>query len=688
MTDDRTGQIEPTLKVEGLSIAYQTRTGPVPAVRQVSLDIMPGEIVGLAGESGSGKSTVAFGVVGFLGKNGKVTRGSIEFLGRELTGFSQRELGRLRGDRMAMVYQDPMAALNPALKLGDQLAETLICHQKMSKAEARRFSQKMFDRVHMPDSAEVMKRYPHQLSGGQQQRALIAMALVNRPALLIMDEPTTALDVTIEAAVLDLVSELRDEFDTSILFISHDLAVMARLCDRVAVMYAGQIVEQAPVTELFRRPAHPYTRGLLNCLPHPGQGLARAGLRPIQGQAPGPGEVPESACSFHPRCQYVDQVCRDRSPKFGSLEPGHAVRCFFAARIRDLPPLGPEAALVRASAGPGDEPLLEVDNLKVYYQGRRHETVRAVDGVGFRLGAGRTLGLVGESGCGKSTLARAIIGLETSDAGRIEFLGIDVSRAISRREDQLVKEMQMVFQNPDSTLNPAYSVGRQIGRALKKLGSMPRRKRKAAVRDLLASVRLGPEYLSRPPRALSGGEKQRVAIARALAGRSRLVLCDEPVSSLDVSVQAAVLNLLQDLQAETGTGLIFISHDLSVVRYLAHEVAVMYLGKIVEAGPVDAVFEPPSHPYTEALLSAAPAPDPDSGPGRIRLSGDIPSPAHPPAGCPFHTRCPRISLMTDGGRSCQSDAPPWQVAGSGHGIWCHLPLERLAELGPTGLDGP
>lgn len=688
MIANRTGQTEPTLRVDGLSIAYQTRTGPVPAVRQVSLDILPGEIVGLAGESGSGKSTVAFGVIGFLGPNGKVTRGTIEFLGRELTGLSQKELGRLRGDRMAMVYQDPMAALNPALKVGDQLAETLICHRKLSKAEAWHQSREMLDRVHLPDAVQVMRRYPHQLSGGQQQRALIAMALLNRPALLIMDEPTTALDVTIEAAVLDLVSELRDELDTSILFISHDLAVMARVCDRVAVMYAGQIVEQAAVAELFRRPVHPYTRGLLNCLPHPGPGKARAGLRPIEGQAPGPGEVLEWACSFHPRCRYVDQVCRSRSPEFSPLEPGHAVRCFFAARIRDLPPVEPEEAGVRAEAGPGDEPLLEVANLQVHYQGRRRETIRAVDGVSFRLGSGRTLGLVGESGCGKSTLARAIIGLENSDAGRVEFLGIDVSGAISRREDRLVKEMQMVFQNPDSTLNPAFSVGRQIGRALKKLGRVPRQRRKAAVKDLLASVRLGPEYLSRAPRSLSGGEKQRVAIARALAGRSRLVLCDEPVSSLDVSVQAAVLNLLQDLQNETGTGLVFISHDLSVVRYLAHQVAVMYLGKIVEAGPAEAVFEPPSHPYTEALLSAAPRGDPESGPGRIRLSGDIPSPAHPPSGCPFHTRCFKISLMTDGGRGCRTQAPPWQVAGDGHGIWCHLPLERLAESGPAGLDRP
>ena len=671
----------PTLEVEGLSIAYRTRAGQVAAVREVSFELKPGEILGLAGESGSGKSTVAFGLVGFLGRSGLITGGSIRFKGHELIGLSQKELGRLRGSQMAMVYQDPMTALNPALRVGEQLAETLIRHRSLAKGEARRESTEMLDRVHMPDPAGVMKRYPHQLSGGQQQRAVISMALMNRPALLIMDEPTTALDVTIEAAVLDLVSELKDEFDTSILFISHDLAVMARVCDRLAVMYAGQIVEQAPVAELFKRPTHPYTRGLLGCLPNLSLGMGQAGLRPIEGQSPGLGEAPESACSFHPRCEYARNGCRTRSPELITLKPGHEARCFFARRIRDLPLIEPKSPSGRAEAGPVDGPLLEVENLRVYYHGRRRETVRAVDGVGFELGIGRTLGLVGESGCGKSTLARAIIGLEEPDMGRIEFLGVDVGHSIARREGFLVKQMQMVFQNPDSTLNPAYSVGRQIGRALKKLGRVPRAKRKAEILKMLESVRLGPEYLSRPPRSLSGGEKQRVAIARALAGRSRVVLCDEPVSSLDVSVQAAVLHLLKNLQAETGTGLILISHDLSVVRYLAHEVAVMYLGKIVEAGPAEAVFRPPWHPYTEALLSAAPIPDPESRPGRIRLAGDIPSPAHPPSGCPFHTRCPRIGLTPDAGRTCRAELPPWRAAGTGHGIRCHLPIERLEELG-------
>jgi peptide/nickel transport system ATP-binding protein len=679
MTGDRTEHTDPVLKVEGLSIAYQTRTGPRAAVRGVSFEIGPGEVLGLAGESGSGKSTVAFGLVGYLGSNGQVTQGSIQFLGRELTGCSQRELGRLRGDRMAMVFQDPMAALNPALRVGDQLTETLIRHRKSTKAEARRFSLQMLERVHLPDPARAMRRFPHQLSGGQQQRALIAMALLNRPALLIMDEPTTALDVTIEAAVLDLVAELTDELDTSILFISHDLAVMARVCDRLAIMYAGQIVEQAPVAELFARPVHPYTRGLLDCLPRPDAG--RAGLRPIGGQAPGPDETHESACAFHPRCKYAEDVCRTRSPELIAIEAGHQARCFLASRIQDSPPVAPGPVSDLTVAGPDDGPLIEVDGLQVYYRGPRRETIKAVDGVDLRLGLGQTLGLVGESGCGKSTLARAIIGLEKFDKGRIEFLGVDVGPAVSRRDDRSVKEMQMIFQNPDSTLNPAYGAGRQIGRALTKLGGVGRRGRRAEVLKRLESVRLGPEYFGRKPRSLSGGEKQRVAIARALAGRPGLVLCDEPVSSLDVSVQAAVLKVLQELQAETGTGLIFISHDLSVVRYLAHQVAVMYLGKIVEAGPTEAVFGPPRHPYTEALLSAAPIPDPASRPDRIRLEGDIPSPAHPPPGCPFNPRCPRIRLMPDGGRACRFEPPPWRQAGTGHGIRCHLPIQRLAELG-------
>jgi peptide/nickel transport system ATP-binding protein len=688
-----------TLQIEGLAVAYKVPGGEVEAVRDVSLSIRRGETLGLVGESGCGKSTVAWAIVNFLGNNGYVKRGSIRFQGQELTGGQGAgERGRawrhLRGNRLAMIYQDPMQSLNPALRLGDQLKEVLVVHQGLDDAAAEARCLEMLARVAMPDPADVMRRYPHQISGGQQQRVVIAMALLNDPALLIMDEPTTALDVTVEAAVLDLVAELRRDLDTAILYITHNLGVVARICDRVGVMYAGELVEQADVGEIFYHPRHPYTQGLLRCLPRLGRDKGGGQLDPIRGRVPAPGQLP-AGCVFGPRCDYVAQHCRDERPRLRALAGDACVRCHFAEQID---PAQRQPSVVQGAvpaAGwelSGPELLLTVDRLRTYYPVRGHslrdvlglrpaQAVRAVDGVSLALARGRTLGVVGESGCGKSTLARTLIGLESSTGGRVKFLGFDISGGLSTRSQALIRELQMVFQNPDATLNPAYTVGRQIARPMQRFKTVPARQVREEVVHLLEAVRLDAAYYDRYPHQLSGGEKQRVGIARALASQPELVLCDEPVSALDVSVQAAVLNLLLDLQRRYGTALLFIAHDLSVVRYLSDDVAVMYLGQVVEVGPSAAIYAPPFHPYTEALLSAVPIPDPAVAQPAIRLAGPVPSALHPPAGCRFHTRCPRRALLPDGGQICAVEAPPWRSAGGAHRILCHASWELLGEWG-------
>jgi peptide/nickel transport system ATP-binding protein len=677
----------PVLRVADLSVAYKIRHGEVEAIRTISFDIGRGETYGLVGESGCGKSTTAWAIVNFLGANGCIKRGSIRFQGEELLGRTAEELRRLRGDDIAMVYQDPMQALNPSMRIGSQMAEVLTVHRGLSREEADARCLEMLERVAMPDPADVMIRYPHQLSGGQQQRVVIAMALLNNPALLIMDEPTTALDVTVEAAVLDLINDLRRDFDTAILFISHNLGVIARICDRVGVMYAGELVEQAPVSTLFADPQHPYTQGLLRCVPRLGDEKASSVLTPIPGRVPPPHARP-SGCVFAPRCDYAQDRCRAEHPALRPLPTGAWVRCHFAEEI-DPALWTPHDDLLphTAPAAPGD-PILQIEGLQKYYPipgnslrdvvGLGEErVVKALESATFSVPKGSTLGIVGESGSGKSTLVKTIIGLEASTAGEARFMSFDVTGDLNERNIRLIEELQMVFQNPDATMNPAYSVGRQIARPMVRFGTVPAGQVYGEVLRLLEAVRLDATYYDRLPRQLSGGEKQRVGIARALASRPDLILCDEPVSALDVSVQAALINLLLDVQGEYGTTMLFIAHDLSVVRYLSDSVAVMYLGEIVEIGPAEAIYEPPYHPYTEALLSAVPIPDPDAPQRRIRLEGSVPSAIDPPTGCRFHTRCPRRVLLPDGGQICETTQPPWREAGDGHRIYCHIPLETL-----------
>ncbi len=694
------GRAETVIDVEHLSIAYATRKGDVEAVRDVTFTVREGETVGLVGESGCGKSTIAFGIVNHLGPNGKITEGHIRFQGTELVGKTGRELKKLRGDRIAMVFQDPMQALNPSVRLGEQLAEVLTCHREMSAAEAWKRSIAMLKRVNMPDPEDIMRRYTHQISGGQQQRVVIAMAMLNNPALLIMDEPTTALDVTVEAAVLDLIEELKRDFNAANIFITHNLGVVARVSDQLCVMYAGQLVEKGPVVDIFKRPSHPYTRGLMAAVPKLGDSKLDSMLYPIRGRVPAPKDRPRTACVFAPRCDYATDQCREARPGMVQLSPEHAARCFYAEQIDKQPRTSRKRAQaisrpVEAAAETSRDELLKFDHLKLYYTQESDSVVslfglgekkyvKAVDDVSLRLAKGRTLGVVGESGCGKSSLVKGLIGLEPLTGGDLQFLDIDVNEEVTQRSANLIKEMQMVFQNPDSTLNPSYSVGKQIARPIQHFGTVPKDQVKPEVLRLLKSVRLGPAYYDRLPRQLSGGEKQRVGIARALASRPDLIICDEPVSALDVSVQAAVINLLLEIQQTFGASMIFIAHDLSVVRYFSDDIAVMYLGKVVEIGPAEKIYDPPYHPYTEALLAAVPIADPEAEQKEIRLSGNVPSALDPPRGCRFHTRCPRRQeMLPDGGRICQQENPPWRQSAAGHRILCHIPLRDLEKIEPV-----
>jgi peptide/nickel transport system ATP-binding protein len=672
----------------------------VEAVRDVTFRVREGETVGLVGESGCGKSTIAFGIVNHLGPNGKITDGQIRFQGTDMIGRSQNELNEIRGDRIAMVFQDPMQALNPSVRLGEQLAEVLTCHRNIVKAAAWEKSIQMLRRVNMPDPENVMMRYTHQISGGQQQRVVIAMAMLNNPALLIMDEPTTALDVTVEATVLDLIEELKNDFKAANIFITHNLGVVARVSDHLCVMYAGQMVEKGPVVEIFKRPCHPYTRGLMAAVPKLGESKTDSMLYPIRGRVPAPADRPRNACIFAPRCDFATDRCREARPTMIQLSPEHAARCIYAEDIDKRPRTSKirsqtQQLVESKKRNQSSDIVLHSENLKLYYPTESDSVtslfglgekkyVKAVDDVSLRLSKGRTLGVVGESGCGKSSLVKGLIGLEPLSGGTMEFLNIEVDGEVTSRQVDLIKEMQMVFQNPDSTLNPSYTIGKQIARPIKRFKTVPRATVKSEVVRLLKAVRLSASYYDRLPRQLSGGEKQRVGIARALASRPDLIICDEPVSALDVSVQAAVINLLLEIQNVLGSAMIFIAHDLSVVRYFSDDIAVMYLGKIVEIGPAEKIYDPPYHPYTEALLSAVPIADPEAEQKEIRLGGNVPSALNPPKGCKFHTRCPRRrEMLADNGEICKNEEPPWRQSSKGHRMLCHIPIEKLSEVEPV-----
>jgi len=671
----------PLLAVRDLRVAYATRGGEAVVIPSVNFQLNAGEALGLVGESGCGKSTIALSIVRYLGRAGRLVGGSIRFEGRELTSLDETGLRAIRGRRIAMVYQDPMASLNPVMAVGRQLMEAPMTHEGVSASAARARALAMLAEVKLADPAAVMERYPHQLSGGQQQRIVIAMALITGPALLIMDEPTTGLDVTVEAAVLDLVRELRSRHRSAILFISHNLGSVARVCDRVAVMYRGEIVEDGPVRSIFSSPRHPYTRGLLDCLPTLGSDKHQAPLVPIAGQVESSLTRPPG-CGFAGRCAHVE-IGRCTSYPIAAApvrgEPEHHVAC---VRAEELPQWtrrrGSDVAHEFAAA---TEAMVAVHHLTKIYEPRRRRfrgtraPVRAVSDVDLTAARGRTLAIVGESGCGKSTIAKILSGLEVATAGGVTLDGVEVGAlAVDARGPALKRKLQMVFQNPDSTLNPSHTVGYAIGRALRRLQGRAPGDVAGGVARLLEIVKLSPAMAARMPRHLSGGEKQRAAIARALAGDPAVIVADEPVSALDVSVQAAIVNLLTEIQAARSATLVFISHDLAVVRYLADTVAVMYLGTVAEVGPVERVFASPYHPYTEALLSAVPVPDPDHAGARILLEGRVPGAGEIPRGCPFATRCPRRV-----GPLCDETPPPVQRFGD-HRIACHIPGGELARL--------
>jgi peptide/nickel transport system ATP-binding protein len=675
---------EPLLSIRNLRVEYRSTGGAVPAIPNLSLDITAGESFGLVGESGCGKSTLAMAVMGHLGRNGAVAAGQILFEGKDLVPASESELQRIRGTRITTVYQEPSSALNPTMTIGRQLMEVPMTHRKVGAVEARKLAVRMLADVHMPDPETTLARYPHQLSGGQKQRVVIAMALLANPALLLLDEPTTGLDVTVEATVLDLIAELRAKYRTTQLYISHNLGVIARVCDRIGVMYAGELVEQAPTRDLFANPRHPYTRGLLACVPRLDGNKHTTVLTPIPGQVAPPHRRPRG-CAFGPRCaSFRSGVCDAAAIPLHEIAAAHRARC---ERWRELEPLRqPERPAGVPHDGSAKTDLV-VEHLSKVYElsspvfsmfGKRQQVVANED-LTFTAQRQRILAIVGESGSGKSTFARILAGLLDASGGSLRVAGADLARVpVSRRTAQQVAGIQMVFQNPESTLNPSHSVGWPVGRALRNFGiARGRSAIDERVKQLFDMVRLPPAMRFRKPRQLSGGQKQRVAIARAFAGNPRLLLADEPVSALDVSVQAAIINLLLKIQGEQGTTMLFISHDLALVRHLADQVVVMYLGKVMESGPVDAIFAPPYHPYTEALLSAIPVPDPAVQQKRIRLEGEAPSPVDLPKGCRFAGRCPRKL-----GAVCDREKPPLRQAGAGHVIACHIPLEELRNVEP------
>jgi peptide/nickel transport system ATP-binding protein len=679
------------LTVVGLTVTYRIRGRDREVLHDISLRVRRGEAYGLVGESGCGKSTMAMATLRYLPRNGKVKAGKILIAGQDVQALDADALRTMRATAISMVYQDPGRALNPSMTIARQVAEAFEA-AGATRSEALTRTLEMLRRVRIAAPERVMDSYPHQLSGGMQQRVVIAMALASNPALLILDEPTTGLDATVEAEVLDLVAQLRKELGTAVLFISHNLAVIGRMCERVGVLYAGKLVEEGATQDVFARPRHPYTVGLLRCLPTSGRSKTLERLDTIAGQLPAPGSITQG-CIYADRCRLADERCRRDAPPPHRVAAAHGdqmSRCHYHERAMELPRANAGASAPRADADDAVQALAAASGTLVLRAERVSKTfhvagvaLKAVDDVSLDLATGETLGLVGESGSGKTTLAKLMLGLLTPDAGSVlELDGTPLPARVTRRNDEQVKSLQIVFQNPDSALNRSHSVRRLIGRALSRLAALRGAAQDERLAALTEAVRLPDRYLSARTRQLSGGLKQRVAIARAFAGEPRVVVCDEPTSSLDVSVQASILNLLADLQRERGVSYVFISHDLHVVRYLSDRIAVLYLGRLLGIGPAAAVFAGPHHPYTEALLSSSPALDAAPHGERIRLSGEVPSPAALPSGCVFHTRCPRKF-----GAVCEQQDPPFIDAGDGHRIRCHIPVQDLRTLQSAPHEG-
>jgi len=687
---------QPILELSDLSVSYQHGDLLLEAVRDINMKINLGETYGLAGESGSGKTTLVLAVMRYLGSRAKITKGNILLGDHDLRSLNDQQLRRVWQSEIALVPQDPLSSLNPSMKIGDQLAEVLQLQSNISRHMASQLSKEWLNKVQIPDPERVASSYPHQISGGMQQRVLIAMALSSSPSLLVLDEPTTNLDVTTQAVILDLIGELIRDLEMAILYVTHNLGVIAQYCDRVGVMYAGELVEEAGTADIFLKPLHPYTIGLLESIPRLGDTKDHLQLKPIEGQIPALGQVP-SGCNFRTRCPIVVDICHER-PQLSPAGGSRFSRCHRWQEIdlgevnahRETPPIPSKQNDITVE----DTYTLQIKNLSVSFpiqrslrdvvQNKAGRSLQAVNDVNFEISPGSTLGLVGESGSGKTTIARAIMGLQGISAGSIKLNQVHLPDRLSRRDLATLRQLQIVFQNPAEALNPHFTIGESLSRPLIRLLGMSRQEAKIKIETLLSDVHLPADYTNRYPQELSGGEIQRIALGRAIASNPDLLILDEPISALDVSVQAAILNLVGELQNDHQNSILFVSHNLAVVGYLADHTAVIYMGYILELSGRGELFNPPHHPYTEALISAIPEVKVPRERKTIYLQGELPDFSELTDGCPFHSRCPRYL-----GDICIKKIPTWQVdPGTGKSILCHIPLEELSasQISSTNVD--
>ena len=666
------------LEVDNLHVHFHTSRGVVRAVEGISYKVRAGEVVALVGESGCGKSVSSLAIMRLLAQSGRVTQGRILFESRDLLTISLDAMRAIRGRDIAMIFQDPMTSLNPVLTIGFQIGEPLLLHLRMTPEAARARALELLRLVGIPDAESRLDQYPHQFSGGMRQRVVIAIALACNPKLIIADEPTTALDVTIQAQILRLMKDLARDLNIAMVVITHNLGIVARYADRVNVMYAARMAEQGAAAAVFAQPLHPYTAGLLRSVPRLDQPRG-VRLETIDG-APPDLLAPPPGCRFAPRCAVRQPVCEARLPNMAKVSEGRHTACLRSQELeRDGPlALGLQAAVQsNALVKPLDRsiPLLAVRGLKTYFDvstgfktfRAKKAEVRAVDDLSFEVFKGETVGLVGESGCGKSTVGRTLLRLEKSTAGSLVFAGVDITHVGGNALKDYRRKIQVIFQDPFSSLNPRMTIGDIIAEPLLVYKLQPNKKAaQAKVRELLLQVGLFDYMASRYPHELSGGQRQRVGIARALAMEPEFIVCDEPVSALDVSIQAQIINLLEDLQKKLGLTYLFIAHDLAVVRHISDRVIVMYLGRVMEIADRDALYAEPLHPYTQALLAAVPVPDPVIEARREHrvLGGEVPSPLAPPAGCVFHTRCPLADA------ACKAERPALREVRAGHFAAC------------------
>ncbi len=676
-----TGADAPALEVKNLHTQFFADDGVVSAVDGVSFTVKQGEALGIVGESGSGKSVTALSLMRLLDEPARITEGEVRFQGRDVLAMSPEELRSVRGDRMAMVFQDPMTSLNPVLKIARQLIETMVVHGRFTEAEASKRAVDLLGRMGVTAPERAVDSYPHQFSGGMRQRVMLALGMSNEPALLIADEPTTALDVTIQAQILDLIRELNRDYGTSVVLISHDLGVIARVCHRTIVMYSGEVVEEGLTEDLLADPRHPYTWALINAVPRIDEARpVDRRLTTIEGQPPDPLNLPQG-CRFAPRCPFRVEKC-DTHPDLAEVAPGRKARCWVTQAGTLLPKktlrataASAEAIPPRVIAGRDEAPLLKLRDVVKhfplpktgYFQPRR--VVHAVDNVDLDVFRGETVGLVGESGCGKSTIARLVMRIHQPDSGEIIFDGHDIAKSTQKQIRPLRRRMQMVFQDPYGSLNPRMTVGDIIAEPLLFHGiTKGKAETQERVDELLNTVGLNPRVGRRYSYEFSGGQRQRISIARALAVRPDFIVADEPISALDVNIQAQIINLMLDLQERFGLTYLFIAHDLAVVRHISDRVVVLYLGKVMEVAPADRLFNQPLHPYTRYLLSAAPIPDAavERERGYLKLEGEPPSSISPPSGCRFRTRCPLAKPI------CASEPPPLVEHEPGHLAACHF----------------